>query len=142
MRARNPQHASQYVIRGLRTLNPTLDDRNFAILKERARAYANRTGPRVGDFVQMPDGMLLRFTHDWTNDIQTTHKEFPTDASFYLGHSGVSFSGTLDAPILKSKLRDTGETRPGTFWFFRNNFTQAHNGTSVRIPCPVWTVEP
>ena len=141
MRATNGQHASGYVIRALRSLNPTLDTRNLSILEERARAYANRTGPRVGDFVQMPDGILLRFTHDWTNDIQTTHKDFQADASFYLGHSGVSFSGALDFPILKSKLHDTGETRPGTFWFFRNNFTRAHNDTAVTIPCRVWSVE-
>jgi hypothetical protein len=129
----------------LRILNPALDDKNLAILAERAAAYLTIQGPRVGDYVKMPDGTLRRFTHDWGDKIQTTvgaRHPCDGDASFYLCCPGASFSGSLDPSISKAAIRDTGEKLPGAFWFFRDNYVTAHNGVGVRMPCTVWAYEP
>ena len=123
----------------LRALNPDLDTRNFEILCDRAAAYTGRPGPQVGDFVKMLDGTVRRFTHDWGDDIQTTCAG--SDSDFYLSVSGASFSGSHDDPLLKANLRDTGKTRSGEFWFFKNNCRRAHNGVNVMIMCRIWRVQ-
>ena len=123
----------------LHALNRSLDTRNFELLCERAAAYVRRTGPQVGDFVEMMDGTVRRFAHDWGEDIQVTCTG--SDSSFYLSMSGASFSGSLDAPVLKEDLRDTGKTRSGEFWFFKNNSRRAHNGVNVMIICRIWRLQ-
>jgi len=57
---------------------------DFELLAERINRFNLRSGPRVGDFVIMPDGNTLRFTHHWTydedqdgGDIQTTGLVLP-----------------------------------------------------------------
>lgn len=131
-------------------LNRDLDPRNLNIYLSRAKLYVARTTPQVGDFVRMLDGTLRRFTHDWDTDIQTTyavgdHK--PMDhtyvGSFYLSAHGYGdYSGSLDDAIPKSKLVDSGETRNGGFWFFKDDHMRAHNAVTVVIPCKVWIQQP
>jgi hypothetical protein len=114
------------------------------ILKQYQRAFDLVPGPRVGDFLRTSDGML-RFTHDWGEDIQTTVKaKHPCygDSSFYLGEGYASFSGSLDPAISKTLMRDTGETAEGSFWFFHHGFQGAGRGVNFRIPCRVYTLEP
>jgi hypothetical protein len=119
-------------------MNPEFDDRDAEILAQRIQQWQKVDGPRVGDFVHMPDGSLRRFTHDWGDDIQTTCGSFPGDVSFYFGGDYMSFSGSLDPAIEKAKLTDTGETRDGKAWFFHHDWAKAHNGVSVMVPCRVY----
>ena len=120
----------------LRALNPELDARDFDILCKRADAFTRRAVLQVGDFIEMLDGTLRRFTHDWGDKIQTTCRS--GDESFYLGDLGADFSGALDQAIPKEKIAETHEGRIGRFWFFRGDHRRAHNGITVTFPCRVW----
>jgi hypothetical protein len=121
-------------------MRPEFDDRDREILKEREQLFNDVQGPRVGDFLRVPNGML-RLTHDWGDSIQTTvSAKHPChgDASFYLSDGYASFSGSLDPAIPKDSLRDTGETAEGSFWFFHHDFAGADRGVHFRIPCRIF----
>lgn len=121
-------------------MRPEFDEIDAGILAVRERAFNEMQGPRVGDYLRVPEG-LLRFTHDWGDAIQTTVKPSHScngDASFYLSEGHVSFSGSLDPSISKELLRDTGEKLEGSFWFFHHNSACAHNGVHFRIACRVF----
>ena len=119
-------------------LNPHLDPRDQQILLDRGRVYLERREVQVGDFVEMPDLTLRRFTYDWGDDIQVTCGE----GSFYLAADGAGYSGALDPAVAKCRLQDSGQTRSGRFWFFRGDHHRAHNGVHVLIPCRLWTLTP
>lgn len=121
-------------------MRPQFDERDTQILAVRELAFNEMLGPRVGDFLVTPDGML-RFTYDWGDSIQTTVRpSHPCngDASFYLSEGHVSFSGSLDHSVPKEFLRDTGKTESGSFWFFHHNDFCAENGVYFKIPCRVF----
>ncbi len=121
----------------VRLMRPDFDERDAAILRKREESFNRVDGPRVGDFLRTPDG-VLRFTHDWGDSIQTTVRaKHPCygDASFYLSDGYASFSGSLDPAIDKSLLRDTGETMPGSFWFFHHDVAGAGRGVYCTMPC-------
>jgi len=121
---------------------PEFDQRDAEILNKRESSFNSVTGPRVGDFLKTPDG-VLRLTHDWGDSIQTTVRaKHPCygDASFYLGDGYASFSGSLDSAIDKTLLRDTGETMPGSFWFFHHDFAGAGRGVHCKMACRVFEV--
>jgi hypothetical protein len=123
-------------------MRPIFDEKDQAILDQRIATWDKRSGPRVGDFVEMPDGALLRFTHDWGSDIQTTCRKMSGDVSFYFGNGYMSFSGSLDPAICKSKLTQVASTMPGNVWFFHHNERRAHNGVYFKIPCRVYRYQP
>ncbi len=112
-----------------------LDVRDVEILEARRIARDARDGPRVGDWIAMPDGSDHRITHDWGDHVQTGRGDC---GSFYLGAHGASYSGSLDPGVPKSRLRSTPETRDGRFWFFHHDWHQAHNGVECRLPCRVF----
>ncbi len=114
------------------------DDRDCAILAKREAAWNSKPGPRVGDFVIMPDGALRRFTYNWGDGLQTTWGE--EAGSFYLDNGFASYSGGLEPSIPNERIEDTGETRPGLFWFFHHDEARAHNGVSFTIACRVFKV--
>jgi len=115
-----------------------LDTRDQELLAELTAKWTatENEGPRVGDFVITSKGML-RFTHDWGEDIQTTVRP-GYDASFYLGHGGMSFSGSLDPGVPKSALEPTDQMQDGSCWFFSHGFAEAHNAVYVTVPCRVY----
>jgi hypothetical protein len=116
------------------------DDVDAEILKQRQAEFDAVPGPRVGDFLRVGED-FLRFTHDWDDSLQTTvpHLSSAYSASFYLGEKGyVSFSGSLDPPIDKTRLQYTGETKDGAFWFFHHGWQGAHRGVQCSIPCRVF----
>jgi hypothetical protein len=128
---------------------PEFDEQDKARLDTLRAEYDQMTGPRVGDYVEMLDGTLRRFTHDWGEDIQTTYKWLSEEnirtygtacdsGSFYFGGSYISFSGSLDRALMKSTLEDTGKTREGAFWFFHHDWAQAHNGVYFSFPVRVY----
>ncbi len=116
---------------------PQLDRRDSGLFLQKLVAWNKRRGPRVGDFVNMPDGRRMRFSHDWGDDIQISK-----GGSFFLGLGYVSFSGGLEPAIDKAHLSDTGKTEDGSFWFFHHNYQTAHNGVDVRAACRVFTYAP
>ncbi len=125
-------------------MRPEFDSKDAAILAVRIATWQAIEGPRVGDFVKMPDGTLRRFTHDWDDSMQTTvagSHPCVGDESFYFGGAYMSFSGSLDSAIAKADLRDTGEQRDGKGWFFHHDFPTAHNGVTVKVPCRVYEYE-
>ncbi|MGZ6008550.1 MAG: hypothetical protein ACXWLO_04600 [Rhizomicrobium sp.] len=121
---------------------PDFDEQDAAIAQERLAAWNERPGPRVGDYVIMPDESTLRFTHDWGDSIQTTCKRASGDVSFYFCHGHMSFSGSLDPSILKADLTDTGELRNGSAWFFHHNRSGARRGVYFTVPCRVFRYAP
>jgi hypothetical protein len=113
------------------------DDRDYEIAGNRLAAWDERTGPRVGDFVIMPDGTTERFSHDWGEDIQTCFH-----GSFHLGDGYASMSGSLNAAIPKDKIIDTGFKAPGRFWFFHHDYWTAHHGVGLVADCRVYQYIP
>jgi hypothetical protein len=124
-------------------MRPQFDEHDAEILSNREAAFNRIHGPRVGDFLKMPEG-FLRFTHDWSDKIQTTVRaKHPCygDASFYLSDGYASFSGSLDPAIDKASLRDTGEKMLGSFWFFHHDCVGAGRGVHFTINCPIFEQE-
>jgi hypothetical protein len=117
---------------------PKFDDRDFDIMVEREVAWNEIKGPRVGDFVILPDGTERRFSHHWGESIQTSG-----GGSFYLGKGYVSFSGELHPAIPIDRFeRDRGEHRMGSFWFFHHDFHGANRGVERQLLCRVFRVRP
>lgn len=124
-------------------MNTTLDERDAAILAKLRAKWDTVDGARVGDYVRMLDGSLRRFTHDWGDSIQTTcgpSHPCAGDQSFYFYGRTMSFSGSLDSAIPAQSLRDTGQVKDGSAWFFHHGEARAHNGVTVMVPCRVYEV--
>ncbi|MHB8618421.1 MAG: hypothetical protein ACYDAG_02440 [Chloroflexota bacterium] len=113
------------------------DHTDAAILGKRMAVFDARPGPRVGDYVIMPDGGKERFSHDWGDDdgLQTAR-----GGSFYLGDGYASFSGTLNPIIKRNRLIDTGAREDARFWFFHHDHHIGHNGVDVEAPVRVFVV--
>lgn len=122
----------------LRQLNPSLDVANLAILEQRAtQVHATVSGPGAGDFVVLPNGELLRLTHEGGDFIPATSNA-ASNSDFYLGTYQVSFSGPPASYVQRLKLLATSETRAGEFWFFRDDIARADNIMPVNVPCRTW----
>ena len=122
-------------------MKTNLDAKDAALYQARLTDWGAIDGPRVGDFVEMLDGTLRRFTHDWGESIQTTvgdRHPCAGDQSFYWGGDYMSFSGSLDPAIPKLSLELTEQKRDGWAWFFHHDEMRAHNGVSVAVPCRVY----
>jgi hypothetical protein len=118
----------------------TFDERDAGILAERQARRDGIAGPRVGDFVRMPDGTLRRFTYAWPDGLQTTMQSGGT-IGFYLGRrGGVSYSGGLDRTIPLERIVSTDEVRVGWFWFFHHDVSGAGRGVEVKALCRVYSV--
>lgn len=120
-------------------MRPIFDQRDQQ-LKDRALAlWEKRTGPRVGDFLEMPNGRLHRFTHDWGDQIQITSHYYPHHGSFYFGQGGTcSYSGGLDPGFPKASIEATERVLQGPVWMFHHGYAAAHNGVPTTIPCRVF----
>lgn len=117
----------------------TLDETDTAICDRRLTEWNAIEGPRVGDWVLMPDATLRRFTHDWGDGLQTTIDRMP--GSFYFGNGYMSYSGGLDPIIPRAKIRPVDDVRFGACWFFHHDRQRAGNGVNLSVPCRVFKVE-
>lgn len=119
-----------------------LDSEDLKIQADRNKQRSKILGPRVGDYIEMLDGSLRRFTHDWGDSLQTTvgtNHPCSGDESFYLCDNGaLSFSGSLAPPIDISNIADTGKTRSGGCWFFHRDYATAHNGVRAEVDCRIY----
>jgi len=118
-------------------MNPEIDERDKEILQHRLNEWSTRNGPRIGDWCEMLDGSLRRFTHDWGDSIQVT-SSLTGLGSFYFGDGYMSYSGGLNRAINKEQLVDTGKTINGPVWFFHHDYWMAHNGVYFKVPCKVY----
>jgi hypothetical protein len=114
----------------------TFDARDETIRQELLTHWQAKSGMRVGDYIQMLDGSLRRFTHDWGKDIQTTMLD--NHGSFYFAGWYCSYSGGLDRSIPKTKIVATDQQRDGEVWFFHHGRSGAHRGVYCSIPCRVY----
>lgn len=114
-----------------------LDERDREILAIRQAIWDRVEGARVGDWCRMPDTSMRRFTHNWGDDLQTNSPNYGF-GSFYFGKGYMDYSGGLDPAIPRARLHDTGETLPGSAWFFHHNEHRANNGVYFDIPCRVF----
>ena len=90
----------------------------------------------------MPDCSTRRFTHDWTDSLQTTIRQ-NNDSSFYFSPNGFcDFSGSLDDSLPIEQIEATTETRLGRVWFFSNNVARMHNAVNARVPFKVYRYQP
>lgn len=109
---------------------------NEQILQERTVTYSLKQGPRVGDFLRLPHGEYVRFTHIWDEHIQTYY-----NGSFYLGNGYISYSGSLDHGIKKSDILPTTETKEGGVWFFDKDMQRAGGGVDYKITFRVFEIK-
>jgi len=118
-------------------------ERDFDLLAERIKKLNKRDGrPRLGDFVIMPDESIRRFTHDWTDSLQTTIRQ-GTDSSFYFSPNGFcDFSGSLDSSLPIERLEETTATRLGRVWFFSNNVARMHNAVRAQVSFRAYRYQP
>ena len=99
------------------------DPRDEQILADRITALNKIKGPRCGDYVKFTCGTIRRISHLWLGDSAQT-----SDAGrYYLGHDGISFSGSLYSSVPITSLTLTTETRLGLVWFFHHDIPRAHN---------------
>lgn len=119
--------------------NSHLDERNQEIASEITRAWNGHLGmPRVGDFVQMPNGTQRRCAHAWDDGMQTCD-----GGSFSISTSGrASMSGSLYPSQLWDYFKDTGHRKKGRFWFFSHGRAGAGRGVDFYLPCRVYRLEP
>ena len=122
--------------------NPNIDSKDRVILIQRWTKRDEIQGPRVGDFVEMPDGTLRRFTYDWGEDIQTTTATFGEGSHYLCDTGGVSYSGALDQAIPKNDLTLIEGEHLGRFWFFHHDVHVGHNGVDVVLPCRLYRYAP
>ncbi len=99
-----------------------LDDINAKILKERTFRFNSKVVPRVGDYVVMPDGSYERFSHKYSDGLQT------------------AVGGGLNPFIPNVNLILTEDLKNGEFWFFHHDIARAHSAVYVTIECRVWKV--
>ena len=123
-------------------ISPAFDARDEELVLARVKLRDAIPGPRVGDFVRMPDGRIERFTYDWGTDIQTTSQGFG-EGSHYLTREGVaSYSGALDEALPKGCLEEQLDCLMGNFWIFHRDISAAHNGVTFSIPCRLFHYTP
>lgn len=115
--------------------------KNKELIADLTKKFNSHEGPRVGDWVRMPDYSMEQFSHDWGDEIQTTDGRF--GRSFFMCNNGKgSFSGGLNSAILKEYLTLTEEAKETTFWMFSEGRSGAHRGVNFNILCRVYKYEP
>ena len=110
-------------------MKPVFDEEDAKILEQRLKAFNERQGPRVGDFIRFVDGVLRRIGEH----IEGVGYQSTDGGQFYLGEGYCAYSGTLHPLVPEHSLMSTGETRSGSAWFFHHNQRFAHNGVDVEV---------
>lgn len=110
-----------------------LDPQDQKILEERQAALDQKSGPRVGDWVEFADGVTRRISYLWPEGVQTSD-----GGSFYLDRGSVSMSGSLYPTVPRESLTRTERSRPGSAWFFHHDYSAAGNSVEVSFPFRVY----
>jgi hypothetical protein len=111
---------------------------NAEILKERVENFNLRTGPRTGDFINLPYGLLTRITYVWENHVQTGGTSF---GQYYMGGNYLSYSGPLDRGVLISDLILSPVIIDGNVWIFDEDIQGANRGITFSVPMRVYNLK-
>jgi hypothetical protein len=115
-------------------LNPQFDDHDRSLLAMRVEAWDKRTGPRVGDFIEMRDGTTHRLAYDLGDRVQTTCRNSPGSFCFCEGGT-MRMSGRLDPAIRNEDIEDTGN---GWAWFFHHDFRDDDSAVHFTVTCRIY----
>ncbi len=107
---------------------------NLEILSKRVALLNEVEGPRVGDYLKLPNNTYTRFTESWGHHIQTGGGS----NSYYLGNGYCSYSGSLDSGVKLTDIRLTQEVKDGEIWFFERDWHKADNAVYYSIPFRVY----
>lgn len=127
-------------------VRPQPDQRDEAILAERAAAYLAAGGPAEGDWVDFADGVVRRISYVhkagtgdgfWIG--QRPFVQTSDAGSYYLGDGYISMSGSLHDGVHPDTLTDTGKLRLAPVWFFHHDWHRAHNAVHALVPVRVWS---
>jgi len=112
-----------------------LDKLDVEIRDQRIAAREGKEGPRVGDFIEMEDERLMRFSHDWDD----AGLQVSQDGRFYFEPEGdLNFSGSLDPIVPLAHIQETSRTLLGQCWFFHHDHAMKDNGVYTSVPCRVF----
>lgn len=115
--------------------NTHLDEIDRGILAARVFQRDAQEGPRVGDYVQLTEGCLVRIGYLWPY-----HAQVSETGSWYLDVGGhVDFTGPLDRCIPRGDLLLTEDRLDGAFSFFRHDEHRIGNLVHVMVPCRVYS---
>lgn len=119
--------------------NDHLDALNAKIAEDiHAAREALTGGPRIGDFVIMPDNTIQRCCNKTEFGMQTSEA-----GRYHVSRCGTaSMSGGLNRSQLDEYFQDTGEVRLGLFWFFSHMQPGAGQGVDFYLPCRVYRLVP
>lgn len=113
------------------------DDIDLKLAQSAYKCYRANSSPQVGDYVII-DGNYYRFSYDWHTAIQ-----YSTGGSWHLSTKGfASFSGGLESPISKSRIKRTIETKNAIFWMWHHNHSGARQSVYVIMPVRVFKHKP
>jgi hypothetical protein len=118
---------------------------NIELLANKLAAFDRQPGPRVGDYLQLPNvhpklGQFTRFTHHWGDTIQTGG----LSGDYFLSAGGhLFYSGILDSGVSVSDImpEPTG-TRAGSVWFFNQDLSGAGRGVDYTAPMRLFSLRP
>ncbi len=112
-----------------------LDKLDVELRDQRIAAREGNEGPRVGDFIEMEDERLLRFSHDWDD----AGLQVSEGGSFYFDHEGfLSFSGGLEPIIPLAHIQETSRSLLGQCWFFHHDIKMRDGGVYTSVPCRMY----
>lgn len=121
--------------------HPHLDDRDRAILAERAPRVFDHKGPREGHVVEFACGKVRRISYVWRDETDAVLSVQTSDGgSFYLTRDGLfSMSGSLFTGVSPDSLTATDRTADVSAWFFSHEWAGKDRGVPCTVAVPVWT---
>lgn len=125
-------------IRRLRREKKKNPEVNALILKERVDALNEVEGPRIGDYLRLPDGSFERITLNHAESFQTGALG---QGSFFLYKGSCLYSGAHKGPIPFSAIRETRQTKLGNIWFFNEGEAKEGNGVDFEIEFRVFEIK-
>lgn len=112
--------------------------KHAAFVDQIEQGWVGKQGARLGDFVRMPGGELVRICtkHPYTFQVYK-------DGSFHVDGGGdASHSGSCGDSFVYEFLQATNDIQQGRFWTFFMNEVKAHNGVDVMLPCRIYNLVP
>lgn len=127
--------------RNLLSLNETELLYQYVYLTECVAKFYADDGktPRLGDFVELPDGSMRRLCAQWPGEFQVTPTE--TSGCFNIDGGSIDYSGSLEPCVDATRLRFDWRYRLGQVWFFKDGMPAAHAGIDAEIPFRVFKLD-
>lgn len=121
-------------------LNESQILRQWNVLCKHVAMFNTLDGPRVGDYVELPNGDLRRIcvTH-FDGDAQMTPSE--TSGSFNIDGGACDYSGTCGDVFKLIELRFLHRYKLGSVWFFKDGMPTAHSGIDAEVPMRIYRLE-